>query len=311
MSTSTPPFPAGSDEPDAFSASRPAGDQPRERAVVVGVDASERAQGAVRWAAEEAVRRQAPLLIVHAAPYLGRPGVAGGPPPELARARRIAGHAYTTALHAAPDVRATTEVVPGDPATALLRAGSKGQLIVLGISTTGVADELVLAPTAQKVAASSAQPVVVVPRRKGPDAPGRPVVAILGLGEHDDDEPVATFAADSARRSGLPLMILQTRSRQRMAPGEQVLDDAAWAERLPDVEVHCTNLPGAHASRILGAACPTPLMVLSAGYGTLFHRNMDSLHRWLLRHCTSPMALVPPAHRPAFDAPREEILALG
>jgi hypothetical protein len=50
--------------------------------------------------------------------------------------------------------------------------------------------------------------------------------------------------------------------------------------------------------------------VLSAGHGTLLHRDLDGPHLWLLRHCTSPMALVPPVHRPELD-PREEIIALG
>ena len=177
------------DEHDTGAAEevRPDSDDPPGLEVVVGVDGSESALGAVRWAAQEAVRRRAPLRIVHAANYLGRPGVGGAPPAELPRARRITAHAYTVARHAAPGVRACTEVVPGDPATALLRVGATGQLIVVGISTTGAADELILAPVAQRVAARAAQPVVVVPRRRNPEPTGRPVVAVLGLGECVDD----------------------------------------------------------------------------------------------------------------------------
>jgi hypothetical protein len=50
--------------------------------------------------------------------------------------------------------------------------------------------------------------------------------------------------------------------------------------------------------------------VLSAGSGNLLHRTLDGTHRWLLRHCTSPMALLPPVHRPEADA-RQDILAVG
>jgi hypothetical protein len=74
--------------------------------------------------------------------------------------------------------------------------------------------------------------------------------------------------------------------------------------------VRRTDLPAASASQVLGATCPSPLIVLSAGHGTLLHRTLDGPHRWLLRHCTSPMALVPPAHRAELD-PREEIIAVG
>ena len=52
-------------------------------------------------------------------------------------------------------------------------------------------------------------------------------------------------------------------------------------------------------------------MTLSAGHGGLLHRPLDGLHRWLLRHCTSPMAFVPPVHRVTGAEPREEIIAVG
>jgi hypothetical protein len=48
---------------------------------------------------------------------------------------------------------------------------------------------------------------------------------------------------------------------------------------------------------VLGETCPSPLMVISAGHGTLLHRSLDGTHLWLLRHCTSPMALIPAVHR--------------
>ncbi|WP_448625597.1 universal stress protein [Geodermatophilus sp. URMC 64] len=270
---------------------------PPVRDVVVGVDGSEVAISAVRWAAREAAARGAPLRIIHAADYLGEPASPGAPPPELPHARRITAAAYTAALHAAPGLTAATEVVPGDAIAALLKATAAGQLLVLGISTTGAADELVMAPVAQRVAARSPQPVVVVPRSRPDASGGRPVVAVLGLGDPAEDEAVATFAAAAARRGGVPLSLLQTRRPEEA--------DDAWADRLGDVEVRQVSMPGAPAVDLLGAACPTPLMVLSTGHGGRFHRGLDGLHRWLLRHCTSPMALVPAAGRAADSAPEE------
>jgi len=58
------------------------------------------------------------------------------------------------------------------------------------------------------------------------------------------------------------------------------------------LQVERTSLPHAAAVTILEEVCPTPLLVLSTGHAARFHR-LDRLHRWLLRHCTSPMALVP------------------
>jgi len=275
---------------------------------VVGADGSECGLRAVRWAAEEAARRGAPLRIVHATPHARRRGVAGSPAADLPSARGATAQAYTVAVHTAPSVPVSTEVVPGDPVAALLRAAEDAQLVVLGIATTGVADELVLASVAQRVAARSPRPVVVVPRSR-PGGPGsRPHVVVVGLGEPEDDGPVVAFAAEAALRSDKPLLALHTRPDDG---GQWGSDSPWWAERWPDLRVMHTRVPGPTGGRVLAAACPTPLMTLTAGHGGLLHRPMDALHRWLLRHCTSPMAFVPPVHRSTGKEPREEIIAVG
>jgi nucleotide-binding universal stress UspA family protein len=279
------------------------------REVLVGVDGSECGLGAVRWAVREAAGRGAPLRIVHAAPYLGsRTG--SGTPLGLVRARHITAQAYTVARHTDASVPASTEVVPGDPTGTLLRAAADGQLVVLGSSATGAADELVLASVAVRVAARSPRPVVVVPRRRPGGPVVRPVVAVLGVGDRADDEAVASFAADAAAREGVGLTVLQTRPPRHAVPESWVDDDDEWARRHPELAVTHAELPAARADQVLGASCPSPLLVISAGSGTLLHRHLDGPHRWLLRHCTSPMALVPPVHR-RDQEPREEIVALG
>jgi nucleotide-binding universal stress UspA family protein len=280
-----------------------AGSDEQVREVVVGVDGTECGLAAVRWAAQEAARLSAPLRIVHAAPYLSRPGPSGAPPPELPRARGITAVAYTTARHTSPGVRAATEVVPGDPTTTLLRAAGAAQLVVLGSSATGAADELVLAPVALRVAARSPQPVVVVPRRRGSSSAGRRLVAVLGIGESADDEVVAAFAASSAERSGNALSVLQTRAPGRSVTGSWVDDPEEWARRFPQLDVGLAVLPSPSANQVLLATEPAPLVVLSAGRGTLLHRTLDGPHRWLLRRSTSPMALVPPVDRPPAEPP--------
>ncbi|MBW8767815.1 MAG: universal stress protein, partial [Geodermatophilales bacterium] len=43
---------------------------------------------------------------------------------------------------------------------------------------------------------------------------------------------------------------------------------------------------------------------ISSGHGSMRHRTLDGPHRWLLRHATAPMALVPPAQQ--ADTERQE-----
>jgi nucleotide-binding universal stress UspA family protein len=63
--------------------------------VLVGVDGSDDALRAVRWAAREAARRQLPLRLVHAFPWVAEPDfdtlARGEHSPDRRRARRRAG----------------------------------------------------------------------------------------------------------------------------------------------------------------------------------------------------------------------------
>jgi nucleotide-binding universal stress UspA family protein len=308
VTTSTPTAPSRAGDPALARDPQPGpsgGGDPPSSAVVVGVDGGDCALAAVRWAAEEAGRRGAPLRIVHAAPYIGRRLEPGAVSPELHRARRITAQAYTRARHAAAGVRATTEVVPGQPGRVLVDEAATAQLVVLGIATTGAVDELVVAPVAQRVAARSRTPVVVVPRPRGAVPAERPVAAILGLGDPDDDEPVVRWAADHARRTGTSLTVL--RPRRGRPSGLPPVD---WAGQHPDLRVAVRDVPGVDPRELLRAVCPAPVVVLGAGHGSFLHRLLDGPHRFLLRHCTSPLAMIPPVHRPQ-DEPHEEILALG
>jgi nucleotide-binding universal stress UspA family protein len=286
------------------------GQEPAAREVVVGVDGSECGLRAVRWAAHEAAHRNAPLRIVHAAPYLGRRGEPGAQSVELSRARQITAQAFTVARHTEHDVQTSTEVVPGDPVDTLLRAAAASQLVVLGSSTTGAADELVLAPVPARLAARSPQPVVVVPRQRAGATKGRPVAVVLGIGDPEDDDAVAAFAATAARRAGLPLSVVQTRSPRHTDTQTWADDPSEWSRREPDLVVQHTALPRASAGDLLSATSPSPLIVMSAGHGHLLHRTLDGPHRWLLRHSTSPLALIPPMQRRELG-PREDATSVG
>ena len=119
---------------------------------------------------------------------------------------------------------------------------------------------------------------------------------------------MAVFAAEEALRTDRPLQVQLTRSDDG---GEWDADSPRWTERWPDLRLAHDPVPGPTGGRVLAAACPTPLLAMTAGHGGLLHRPMDGLHRWLLRHCTSPMAFVPPVHRVTGKEPREEIIAVG
>ena len=112
------------------------------RLPVVGVDASEAALRATRFAADEARRQRVPLRIVHAMSRLI--DSLAIPPTDLDAADQLRAGAATATQWAAdsvagdgPEIR--TSVEEGDPVAVLREASGEAQLVVLGSRAASVA----------------------------------------------------------------------------------------------------------------------------------------------------------------------------
>ena len=133
--------------------------------IVVGVDASEHAVRAVRWALEEARLRQAELEVVHA---VHQPDIAAMPavlPMPTHEQLEDAGHQLIDELLAEVDaagVTVTRDVRSGGAAGVLCRRAEDAELVVVGARGLGGFRGLLLGSVTQQVVAHSPTPVVVV-----------------------------------------------------------------------------------------------------------------------------------------------------
>lgn len=134
--------------------------------IVVGVDPSQDALRALRWAVDEAEIRGAELELVHAFPtpdLLALPAVVSLPDPE--EMRRAAQDVLAEALAAAGgarDVEVTYNVMPGNAASTLCEAAKGADLLVVGARGLGGFRGLLLGSVSHQVVAHSPCPVVVV-----------------------------------------------------------------------------------------------------------------------------------------------------
>jgi nucleotide-binding universal stress UspA family protein len=117
--------------------------------VVVGIDGDAADEPALRWAADDAQRRGAELLVVHADPACG-PG-----------ARAVVDHAVATA-RAGRDLEVRFAIAPTDPAPALLEAGCHDALIVVGRRHTTAAGAFALGTCSRALLRRTRVPVVIV-----------------------------------------------------------------------------------------------------------------------------------------------------
>jgi nucleotide-binding universal stress UspA family protein len=145
-------------------------------AVVVGVDGSEGATEALRWAFAEAHLRNAPLRVVHAWSFgnvgvvaggYGYFGLAGPPVGENEAELRSAAQAMVDDIVdkvavGFPDVSVDCQVVDGGAAETLIAAVDAGDLLVVGSRGHGGFAELLLGSVSMQCVHHAPCPVVVV-----------------------------------------------------------------------------------------------------------------------------------------------------
>ncbi|MFJ1566541.1 universal stress protein [Streptomyces erythrochromogenes] len=287
--------------------------------VVVGVDSSPYAMGAVDAAAREALLRGAELHVVHAFVWPAMhvpPGASPlGPPGGGVRdlVEHLLHEAVDRAQAAAPGVRTTSAVMPGEPVAALEAESRTARLVVVGHRGTGGIRGLLLGSTAVHLAAHGHCPVMVVRGRTGPEGPV--LVAVdgspQGLG-------AIRFAFAEAQLRGSELVALHAWStwsdhgesgpghpvelvdligdmdRQRTVE-ERLLAEAlsGHREQYPEVTVRQRIVRGRTRPTLIEASESAQLIVVGArGRGGFAGLLLGSVSQAVLHHAHCPVTVV-------------------
>ena len=283
------------------------------RPVVAGVDGSECALQAVRWAAAEAVRRRRPLRLVaaHAWPaggLVGDPGL--GVDPQAVLRDVVRGHlatAATAAATASPELLVEQVEVTGLPVPVLQGESARAELVVLGDRGLGGFTGLLIGSVAVALAAHAACPVVVV-RGAEPDRPAPREPVVVGVDGSPASEAAVAFAFDAAALRGVPLVAVHTWQDTLVDPTLAPLIDwkaaeadergvlaerlAGWAEKYPDVEVRLLVTRDRPARALVEESGRAQLVVVgSRGRGGLAGMLLGSVSQALLRHAACPVVV--------------------
>ena len=238
------------------------------KSVVVGLNGSQAAVNAAKWAIEEALTRQLPLRLVYVIPRLGTQ--IESPPTsewELERAETALSQADCAVQRAKKPVEVETAILSGDPGQVLIDESQDTALVCVGTSRRGWACDGLLGPTAAALVASAQCPVAII--RTNPD--GSPtelgVIAVVLNDEPDNDE-VVHHAMEEGRRRHATVRQIDRRLN-------------SWVRRYPDVQVQTVAagtgvksgekhsgaielavIGGADAAEIVGLATPNchPIM---------------------------------------------------
>lgn len=283
--------------------------------IVVGVDGSGVAMRAVRWAADEVLRRKAPLRIVHAVEPLSV-GFRGDVDPagivigQHAEGRGLVAEAAEAAATAAPGVSVTTAVLAQPPLKALLAESEVAGMLVLGPTGLGAVAEVLVGSLPAKLAAHAHCPVAVV--RGTGDRPDRPVVA--GIDGGPSSEAVMDAAFEEAANRGARLVAVHAWSdgdfegasiegrrylgwepvaeAERVVLGESL---TAWQEKYPEVPVDRVVVRDRPRHLLLEWSRRAQLVVVGhRGRGGFAGLMLGSTSQALVHHADGPVLVVRP-----------------
>ncbi|MFC7877776.1 universal stress protein [Isoptericola sp. NPDC057391] len=206
------------------------------RDVVVGVDGSEGGYHAMAWAAGEAARLAARLVVVHAyAQPVGLGAVTAPRGPDLrAEAQALVARSRARFERTAPvrtpgaspgDVEFVA--VRGDACAVLVHHARSGAVVVVGRRGVGTFDRVPMGSISSAVAALAPGTVVVVPRAARAQEPRRVVVAV---DPRDASDRVLEAGFDEADRAGVPLTAAHAADGGMFAGATD--GDLGWLERL-------------------------------------------------------------------------------
>lgn len=207
---------------------------------MVGVDGSEAALDAVRWAVDEAVDRDAPLRLVHAT------NVGGTSQDRHDDFRLEEQYAETVLRAAAAAVEATGKPVKvesrvywGDPESGLLEESHGAALLCVGSTGIGFIANRILGSTAATVAEKAACPVAILRRTDAAPCRGG---AFLAVAVDDASVPnhVVTAAMEEARLRDIPALIVGFRRDDEPGVSYHQMDRyvAELQQRYPGVAVY-------------------------------------------------------------------------
>lgn len=279
--------------------------------IVAGVDGSDSALDAARWAADEAARKQLPLRLVSVAQvpvvtsYVGGAAVSGDLIDDLqAESLRVLETARTTLTEQRPDIDIATDVLVGPPIPALVEDSRAARLMVVGSRGLGGFRGMLIGSVAVALAARGHCPVAVI--RAGGDPDGPVVVGVDGSPSSEAAVELA-FEEASLRRAELvavhtalehgadadlaavaPKLNWDVLSERGMETLAQRL--AGWAEKYPDVHVTRRVMRGRPIVNLLSAAAEAQLLVVgSRGRGSFAGVLLGSTSQALVYHAPCPL----------------------
>ncbi|QBJ96240.1 universal stress protein [Rhodococcus sp. ABRD24] len=265
--------------------------------VVVGVDGSDAAIHAVKWAAVEAHARKVPMKLVHVIDTENDfPFVADDLEEEEAFGRAALKTAREAVAAEDYTVDVEVELLRGRVNRAFVDLSEKASLMVAGSVGTGFFARMVLGSTALSLAQHAKCTVAVVRGADGSPVPPTSGPVIAGVDHSDSADIVVGAAMQEASIRHAELMAIHARRRR----GSHEADEeararidrliATWGAKFPSVQVETVIAAAGPTKHLVALSASARAMVVgSRGLGGLEGALLGSTSQSLLYHAQCPV----------------------
>jgi len=272
--------------------------------VVVGVDGSATSLAALDLAADEAMGRVAPLVVLHAV----------GPDEGVDEASRLAAVAVGRARSEHPGLSVDHELVTGDAAAVLVERSCGACLLVMGHRRSRGFGEQPVESAAARIVGEVDVPLIVHRPLDHTTVVPLPRPVLVGVAGDAGTDPLVEFAFAEASLRGAPLLAMHVWSvpadsgpagvhpgadqlESARAEAERILTDAVdrWSEKYPEVAVelavrHSLDVPVA----LSAASRSAQLAVVGARHQPSETRPaLGSVALAMVRRASCPVAVIP------------------
>ena len=282
--------------------------------IVVGVDGSEQALHAVAWGANEAVRWNAPLVLLHAFAFPDGHSSDSAPRPDERPAHqyestKVLRAAMTVAEHVRPRPEVTIDSIADAPLPLLLARSHTARMIVVGSRGRAAFTELLAGSTTIALAAHGQCPVAVIRGSEDTGRAGNPVV--VGVDGSPLAEPAIELAFQEASAREVTLVAVHAwhdfdlaevfgiemgpvELEQRRQAAKRLLAEflAGWQEKYPEVTVERSLAVDRPRDRLLSWSSRAQLLVVgSRGRGGFPGLRLGATTHALIQHADCPVLI--------------------
>lgn len=234
------------------------------RRIVVGIDGSDAAINAAKWAAAEATSRDIPLRLIHSIPERRADAPADDDSLDTEYGE-TALRAASAALHAMDEqVKAETDLVHGSPASALISESRDAAMVCIGSVGIGQIARKIIGSTADAVVQNAHCPAAVIRTNREAGESSSGSIAVV-VDDRPGNDAVLEHGFGEALLRNAPILAM---GAWRWGFGEVPYRKlnrrlGRWVTRHPEVHVRPAAARKGAADFLTGAREPVQLAVVA------------------------------------------------